>query len=913
MRDIRLYSTKRMHFFLPPWLRHGTPRSPTSIFSVDIQPDGPRLATAGQDGAVKLWSLPHLARLATATPSTTTSSESPPPGLLLATISSHSSAVNCVRWNPAGSLLASAGDDGVVLIYERQPASGPVFGVHGEGWRVRKPLRAHRGDVTDICWSPDGERIASASVDNAIYIWCVRTERAITRLDGHKGLVKGIAWDPVGRYLASQSDDRTLRIWRTADWKTDKVISKPFDEAVYRENSMAFFLRLSWSPCGTQLLATNAYKKPGAHHAPMFSRASAFEEQIEFVGHREPVVSTRFSPRLYRQHSRNASPKDAPTYTCLALGSKDCGATIWQAGGVRPFFDMAHMFDMDVIDLTWGSDGYTLVCCSTDGKVMYLSFTCEELGDVVSQSETRKILTDVWREFGSVGNDAKPIPESALQLGLEQKNYQTNVSVIMPTSTSAPAPIPTPSPAPAPAPLVRQTGMQAMTDEPGNASVETNATPAADPRVMAAQAETRVPGGKRRITPMAVNAISPLSTSPLEQASRREASQAEIAPPKCTSATRALGASKRANGVDVSSVLGQSVALLPASIGEGARCRVISDETPPTILEARGATGVGGGGMVIVSKGGVVQWRDFHAEGSAVTHVAGVGGKFVAVCTADGFLFLYSARSGRRLVPPVALDAGACLLEARIVEGGGGAEEWFVVVVSRSAMVCVFDVRRKKLACARSAVGLLVTVEEGKGNLRREIWDCNVTKTGEPLLLLSDGCAFVYSRSFAAWLRVVEEVGGNSDYVRGGDGRGGGGGGGLLRELQMNVRLKKRGVKMGMLSGMGDLRRAAVESLGHLESLMECAKMLGCATDYRYYVCTYAARCAQAIDDDVENCMARLREVCDELLNGEDKDLNILGLSCRHLLKHCVLPVLSANRKLQRFVAEYDECLKALE
>lgn len=1015
-----------MHFFLPPWLRHGRPRAQTSIFSVDIQPHASRLASAGQDGAVKIWSLDVISRYAKPPKSPSDKNapvniEKPPKGALLATISSHSSAVNSVRWSPRGDFLASGGDDCVVLVYQLLPGAAGGFGQKGENWSVRKPLRAHQGDVTDVCWSPDGDRLASASVDNAIYIWAVRAERVLQKLDGHKGLVKGVAWDPVGRYLASQSDDRSVRIWRTSDWKTEKTISKSFDNAIYQENSMAFFLRLSWSPCGTQLLATNAYKKPGAHLAPMFSRQSGFEDQIEFVGHREPVVSSRFSPRLYRAHPKKVEslrkeyeaenkknegkkgyvkkrlPDRAPTYTCLALGSKDCGATIWQASGVRPFFDMAHMFSQDVIDLSWGSDGYTLVACSTDGTVMYLRFEEEELGVVLSQEETRSILTETWRAFGGGGDSTKPIPESVTQLRMEADISKDATAIVadgdaddgieVVEGTILEPQEQSQNPAFSQAAQEKRSALPAPVVEAAEQVRQNGPTPPADPRIIARQAETRVRGGKRRITPMAVSSAggaTPLSSAkPPQSALRPEAVEiSETIQPQASpfkrprtseigkdpevslgSFARQAASARQANGTQLAngailrrdmsaianvippgakpvshaahlyapSIVGLSLMLLPEKGKGPARVRVISTDIPPTLLESKEYHGSGGGYVVTCSRGGDVQWRDYFPKSSPVTALAGVAAKYAVVGTADGMLCLYSALSGRRLAPPIAVDSAPYMLEAMCVGSEGApsevkeenaeTERWYVLFVSRSALCSVFDVKAKKLVCARSAASLLAKPVdvEGQGNsdvltgrakFEREISHCRVTEHGEPILVLSDRHAFAYSRDFCSWLRVADDHSPNSDYSRTLPAPKNVG---LLRSLQAGTGLKHRSV--ATLSGMGDLRRAAVESLSHLESLMESAIVLGSATDYRYYLTNYATRIAAAVSDDVENCVVRLRELCDHLLNSADPttDIIILGMSSRELLKQAVLPVISANRQMQRFVAEYTESLKEIK
>jgi chromatin assembly factor 1 subunit B len=42
-----------------------------------------------------------------------------------------------------------------------------------EQWTVSKVLRRHMGDVCDMCWSPDGSKLLSGSVDNTAILWDV--------------------------------------------------------------------------------------------------------------------------------------------------------------------------------------------------------------------------------------------------------------------------------------------------------------------------------------------------------------------------------------------------------------------------------------------------------------------------------------------------------------------------------------------------------------------------------------------------------------------------------------------------------------------------------------------------------------------------------------------------------------------
>ncbi|OSX68499.1 hypothetical protein BU14_2687s0001, partial [Porphyra umbilicalis] len=436
--------------------------------------DGSLLASAGDDGVVLLYECRGGGGAGAGSGGDDGGADTPPEGALLASLSSHSAAINCVRWSFDGSLLASAGDDGVVLLYECLRSVGGGGGGGGatpsafgaaaglESWRCRRPLRGHGGDVTDLAWSPDGARLASASIDNTVLVWAVADGRRVAVLSGHAGLVKGVAWDPVGRFIASQGDDRSVIVWRTADWKVERRLAEPFADAVQHVHSLSFFLRLSWSPCGSQLLTPNAFRRPN-HVAPLFGRASGFETQLDFVGHRAPVCATRFSPRLYVPtgtpppalaaplaggEGADAPPAgpavngggvhavgrggggesgwvDSASYTCLALGSKDKGATVWKASAATPFISLAKMFGSDLVDLSWGSDGYTLAACSTDGHVMLLRFEAEELGVVVPRAQEARILSTIARSFGGTAVVAQ-LPESITTLVMEDALWGRN-------------------------------------------------------------------------------------------------------------------------------------------------------------------------------------------------------------------------------------------------------------------------------------------------------------------------------------------------------------------------------------------------------------------------------------------------------------------------------------------------------
>ncbi|KAJ2495708.1 Chromatin assembly factor 1 subunit [Coemansia sp. RSA 2052] len=203
------------------------------IFSVDFDNNyvasnglqgGWRFATGGGDNNVRLW------RLRTAQEREQQPQQ--PAVEFLASLNRHTAPVNVVRFSPSSSMLASAGDDGVIIIWRQQaadasetsaralPASMEGGGLEDDGfvepevWRPVAMLRGSLADICDLAWSPGGNFLVSASVDNTARIWDAREARCLQVLADHSHYVQGVAWDPLGEFIATQSSDRSLRVYR---------------------------------------------------------------------------------------------------------------------------------------------------------------------------------------------------------------------------------------------------------------------------------------------------------------------------------------------------------------------------------------------------------------------------------------------------------------------------------------------------------------------------------------------------------------------------------------------------------------------------------------------------------------------------------------------------------------------------
>ena len=121
-----------------------------------VAPDGSWLASAGDDGEVRIWD--------------------PATGATRHTLTGHTGGVWALVVAPDGSWLASADDGGEVRIWD--PATGTT----------RHTLTGHTGGVSALVVAPDGSWLASADTGGELRIWDPITGAALTSLRVTGGL-----------------------------------------------------------------------------------------------------------------------------------------------------------------------------------------------------------------------------------------------------------------------------------------------------------------------------------------------------------------------------------------------------------------------------------------------------------------------------------------------------------------------------------------------------------------------------------------------------------------------------------------------------------------------------------------------------------------------------------------------------
>ena len=163
------------------------------VCDVAWHPELPLVASAAEDGAILVWNVVA--------------------NRLLRRLSGHGRAVNAVTWNVDGKRLASGSEDRTVRIWD------------AESGRLLHHLKGHTAGVSDLDWDGAGQRLVSASEDHCARIWDAETGRCLQVLEGHSDRINAVAWDRSSDRLATGSDDWTVRIWDAGSGSSTQMLA----------------------------------------------------------------------------------------------------------------------------------------------------------------------------------------------------------------------------------------------------------------------------------------------------------------------------------------------------------------------------------------------------------------------------------------------------------------------------------------------------------------------------------------------------------------------------------------------------------------------------------------------------------------------------------------------------------------
>ncbi|MEG5163290.1 AAA-like domain-containing protein [Microcoleus sp. AT3-A2] len=217
------------------------------VNSVSFNSDGKTIATSGEDGKIKIWDLF---------------------GNLKITLLEKEGGVKSVSFSPDNKKLATAGDYGIARIWDLSTKSS----VQLEGYKVIK--------INSITFSHDGKKIATAGDDGAVRFWDLSGKPVGSIITPHNGKpVYNVSFSQNGQLLATAGEDNVARIWNLSGQEQKKL-----------EGHQGLVSFVSFSPDGKRLVTTS---EDGTVRVWDFLSG---QEIYRFKGHERKVLSASFSP-----------------------------------------------------------------------------------------------------------------------------------------------------------------------------------------------------------------------------------------------------------------------------------------------------------------------------------------------------------------------------------------------------------------------------------------------------------------------------------------------------------------------------------------------------------------------------------------------------------------------------------------
>ncbi|MEO0015487.1 MAG: hypothetical protein RLZZ535_3876, partial [Cyanobacteriota bacterium] len=239
-------------------------------------------------------------------------------------LSGHTQSVFGLDISPNGQLIATASLDKTVKLWK---PDGTLLNT----------LKKHQAAIWDVVFSPDSQIIASASRDKTVKLWNP-DGRLLNTFKGHQDEVVGVAFSPDGQTIASASRDKTAKLWNL----DGKVID------TLRDHQSTVW-KAVFSPDG-QMIATASEDK--TVKLWKLNAGGRFRLYQTLRGHTNEIRDLAFSP-------------DGQT---VASVSNDQTAILWQVDSGKLFHTLEG-HSSAVTGVIFSSDSKIVATASWDGTI----------------------------------------------------------------------------------------------------------------------------------------------------------------------------------------------------------------------------------------------------------------------------------------------------------------------------------------------------------------------------------------------------------------------------------------------------------------------------------------------------------------------------------------------------------------
>jgi WD40 repeat protein len=270
--------------------------------------------------------------------------------------------INDISVAPGGKYVASTAHDEIQVWDARTGTK--QFAYHGHN-------DEQGGFVSSIAWSPDGAHIASVcSIDAArhsghrarIHLWQTTGETPgslVSNWTCHADAVHELCWSPDGLRLASSSFDGTVQIWQAATGAP----------VLTYDSEGGHCVALAWSSDGRTMATSCWYRDKDAYQGKNVAKRLA--AQLTHTSNTVFVWNADTGETLttYTEHSENARALAwSPDGRFIASGGGDQSVRIWEALSGKTLLTLRGHQE-SVTTVAWSPDGRTVASGSWDKTI----------------------------------------------------------------------------------------------------------------------------------------------------------------------------------------------------------------------------------------------------------------------------------------------------------------------------------------------------------------------------------------------------------------------------------------------------------------------------------------------------------------------------------------------------------------
>ena len=256
-------------------------------------------------------------------------------------------------------------------------------------------LQGHLAGVTSVAFSPDSDRMVTASGDQTAKVWESVSGRELHTFRGHSTPINSVAFSPDGRWIVTGSSDQTAKVWESASGR-ERLTLKGHATGiprvlVYGEgHPVRGNFAVAFSPDGQRIVTGSSDQT-----AKIWEAASG-RELLTLKGHSAPITFVAFSADGQR----------------IVTGSEDKTGKVWESASGHELLTLtghsdqiwSGAFSADGQQIVTGSDDKTAKIweAASGRELLTLRGHTDLIRSVGFSRDSQRIVTGSWDQSAKV-------------------------------------------------------------------------------------------------------------------------------------------------------------------------------------------------------------------------------------------------------------------------------------------------------------------------------------------------------------------------------------------------------------------------------------------------------------------------------------------------------------------------------